>query len=139
MEVSHRTGLGSKNKWIDAYGWLFNFAAVVLFLTASAAANSKNSYSTWSSDFQSLLFGITGSTILARKKAALVLVWVTVGLSGLGVLFRGLVPLDALLWLVWLGLAVWYLKMQRSTRGEDSTAEIRDVSGRWNPTNHFRH
>ncbi|MBI3895888.1 MAG: hypothetical protein HY313_08130 [Acidobacteria bacterium] len=66
--------------------------------------------------FQTLLFGATGLAILQMKKFAVALVWVTVVLSGLGAVFRGLIPLDILLWLVWLGLAIWYSKKQRLLR-----------------------
>ena len=121
-EGVHGTGSGSISKWVDGYGWLFVFASAVSFI-AGLAAISKNSASTASLELQALIFGATGYTILRRENAALVLVWISVGLSGVGVLFRGLVPLDALLWLAWLGLAVWYSTQHGMRCAETSSAE----------------
>jgi hypothetical protein len=74
--------------------------------------------------FQALLFGATGVAILQMSKVAVALIWVTVVLSGFGVLFRGVTPLDLLLWLVGLGLAIWYTnKRKLRTHEHTKTAQ----------------
>jgi hypothetical protein len=46
--------------------------------------------------------------IASRTKIAVTLVWVSITLSALGIVLRGLIPLHILLWLGGLGLAIWY-------------------------------
>lgn len=43
-----------------------------------------------------------------RTRIAVTLVWVSITLSALGIVFRGLIPLHILLWLGGLSLAIWY-------------------------------
>lgn len=70
--------------------------------------------------FQAWFFALTGIMILRAKMIAVPLVWTTVGLSGVGVLFRGLTPLDLILWLAWAGLAAWYTKKKSQLAAWDS-------------------
>jgi hypothetical protein len=58
--------------------------------------------------FQGVLFVGTGVAILGRRRIAVKLVWTVTVLAAIGVAFRGLVPLDILLWLVSLGIAKWF-------------------------------
>jgi hypothetical protein len=95
----------SAQKWATAYGWLFVLAALYSWVVGlmalvagqegSPIADSKLSAS--GALLQALLFGVTGQAIIRNKKIAVVLLWATVALSGLGILFRGLTPLDTVL------------------------------------------
>jgi hypothetical protein len=60
--------------------------------------------------FQAGLFGVTGWAILRKRKFAIKLVWAGTTLAAIGVIFRGLILLDTLVWLVSLALAIWYTK-----------------------------
>jgi vacuolar-type H+-ATPase subunit I/STV1 len=66
---------------------------------------------------QGFLFVATGLAILRKMKIAVKLVWVTVALSGLGVLFRGLIPTDIFVWVLSLLLARWFTKKAREGVG----------------------
>jgi hypothetical protein len=106
------------------YGWFFILAGVFLVATglvnlltgqnvtppATPFGNVKEPIGIVSSLAQGLLFLAAGFAIVRRKKIAVMLVWAVTALSGLGVLFRGLIPLDILVWLLGLGLAIWYAK-----------------------------
>jgi hypothetical protein len=84
-----------------AYGWLFLLAGIVSLFIGIATETGVTIY-------QGLLFGVTGIAIVEMSKFAVALVWTTTVLSGLGVIIRGIIPVDLLLWLVSLGLAIWY-------------------------------
>jgi hypothetical protein len=63
---------------------------------------------------QGLLFAAAGIAILiGRRKTALRLVWTSAVLGALGVVVRGITPLETLLWTGSLGLAIWYTRTQR--------------------------
>jgi zinc-ribbon domain len=111
------------HKWKDAYGWLFLLFGLYLLSTAlmSLIGGHQLTPAAWpfgkakpigvgSALFQALLFSATGLEVIRGKKVAVPLVWATVVLSGLGVLLRGMIPLDMLLWLASVGLAIWYSK-----------------------------
>jgi hypothetical protein len=98
------------NKWVIAYGWLFIAAGLVLICIG---ITQKNTYRLVAHFFQTWLFCTTGVAILLRKKIAPALVWITVALSALGVLFRGVTPLEILLWSANLALAIWYSKQAK--------------------------
>jgi hypothetical protein len=55
-------------------------------------------------------FGAAGLATIRRKKIAVTLLWVSIALSTLGILLRGLIPMDILLWMGGLGLAIWYTR-----------------------------
>jgi zinc ribbon protein len=106
-----------------AYGWLFVLTALYLWIVGLMTLSGRNeltpaalpfanakSVGVGAALFQALLFGATGLAIIRRKKMAVMLVWVSIALSALGILLRGLIPLDILLWVVSLGLALWYTK-----------------------------
>jgi hypothetical protein len=110
-------------RWAMVYGWLFIVAGVSLVVAGLVNLLSGQDVTPPASPFgsakpmgivsslaQGLLFFGAGLAIVRRKKIAVALVWAVTALSGLGVLFRGLVPLDILVWLVSLGLAIWYAK-----------------------------
>jgi hypothetical protein len=111
----------SNYTWETAYGWLFVLGGLYLWVQELIAfyAGTESTPSVLPSLsvkpmdigislLQALLFGATGLAIIRRKKVAVVLVWLNIGLSGLGVLLRGLIPMDLLLWIAGLGLAIWY-------------------------------
>ena len=100
-------------KWVTAYGWLFLVAGIYFLYTGLVTEVGV-------AIFQGLLFGLTGTAILQRTKFAVALVWITVVVSGLGVIFRSITPLDLLLWLMWLGLAIWYTKKRQLRTSNDS-------------------
>ena len=85
----------SINKWVIAYGWLFIAAGLALICIG---ITQKNTYRLVADFFQTWLFCTTGVAILLRKKSAPALVWITVALSALGVLFRGATALEILQW-----------------------------------------
>ncbi len=59
--------------------------------------------------FQTALFGATGFAIgRRRRKTAVALVWTCLGIAALGVVVRGVTPLELLLWLAGVGLAICY-------------------------------
>jgi hypothetical protein len=57
---------------------------------------------------QGLLYLAAGLAVLKRRRIAVNLVWALTILSGLGVLLRGLVPIDILFWIASLWIAKWY-------------------------------
>jgi hypothetical protein len=121
--TSNATKSASVYKWASAFGWLFVLAGLYLWIIAlmtfstgkelthaALPSGSAKSIGVGAGLIQALVFGATGLTIIRRKKIAATLIWVSVALSGLGVLARGLVPLDIFLWIAVLGLTVWYKK-----------------------------
>jgi ankyrin repeat protein len=114
-------------KGATAYGWLFIFTGFCLFIIGVGSVKPLGLFVAL---FQSLLFGATGLAILQMRKIAVSLVWVTTVLSGLGSIFRGLTPLDILLWLVALGLAISYT---RKRRGLENSGVIPMVIAESNP------
>ncbi|MFA5780513.1 MAG: zinc ribbon domain-containing protein [Elusimicrobiota bacterium] len=110
----------SSYKWALAYGWLFIAAAIYLLLsgirTLVTGFDITPSPSLWatrkiglvSSIGQGLLFLATGLAIVKKRIVAIKLVWIVIILDGLGVIFRGIVPLDLMTWIVSFGLAKWF-------------------------------
>ena len=106
----------SPGKVVTLYGYLYIVASAILLTVALLEKNSggtRNATVTLTAFFQAGLFGVTGWSILTGHRWALTLVWVATVLGAIGVLFRGLIPLDLLLWLTSLGLAVWYTRKWR--------------------------
>lgn len=104
-------------KAVMIYGYLYVVASAILLIGAVLEMNSGGARAATvalTAFFQAVLFGVTGRSILTGHRWAVALVWVATVLGAIGVLFRGLVPLDLLLWLTSLGLAVWYTKKTRS-------------------------
>jgi hypothetical protein len=110
------------NKWVTAYGWLFVVAAVYLLVAGLVSVftvqatppaypfGSAKPISVFAALFQAGLFGVTGWAILRKRRFAIGLVWAGTSLAAIGAIFRGLILLDVLVWLVSLGLAIWYTK-----------------------------
>jgi hypothetical protein len=137
-----RAASSTASKAEAAYGWLFIVAAgLLLIIAVSHWAALEPPKSTSDRDLasflfggptaeqqakyerqqqlivvallQALLFGGTGLAILQAGRMAVTLVWVTVVLSGLGAVFRGLSPLELILWFAGAGLAAWYTQKRR--------------------------
>jgi hypothetical protein len=121
--VSNSSKPASGYKWATAYGWLFVLAALSLWIVGLRTFSGGKELTPAASPFgnarvmgggaalfQALLFGATGLAIIRRKKIAVTLLWVSIALSALGILLRGLIPLDILLWMGGLGLAIWYTR-----------------------------
>jgi hypothetical protein len=117
-------------KWVAAYGWFFIAAGLYLITTglitlfasqdvtpSPIAFGQAKRIGLFSAMFQGFLFVATGLAILRKMKIAVRLVWVTVGLSGLGVIFRGLIPMDIFVWVLGLLLANWFTKKAREESG----------------------
>jgi zinc-ribbon domain len=115
--------LASGYKSATAYGWLFVLAGFYLWVTGVMTLGGGQQLTPAASPFgnaramgagatlsQALLFGMTGFALIRRSKIRTALVWASTALSGLGVLLRGFIPLDILLWLAGLSLAIWYTK-----------------------------
>lgn len=113
----------SDYKWATVYGWTFILAGLFLmavgFISLAAsqdltprpyAFGNDKPIGIVSSLAQGLLFTAAGLAIIRRKTIAVTLVWVVTALSGMGVLFRGVIPLDVAVWLLQLLLAIWYAK-----------------------------
>jgi tetratricopeptide (TPR) repeat protein len=108
-------------KWALVYGWFMVAAAAYLLVVAalkllgvqdsmpppSTFAHSQ-SIGTASAMFQGLLWLATGLAILQRRLIAIRLMWAVVILAGLGVLIRGIVPLDLLMWILSVAVAKWF-------------------------------
>ena len=108
-------------KWALVYGWFtIAAAAYLLFVAAlkllgvqdsmpspSLSAHAQ-SIGTASAMFQGLVWLATGLAILQRRLIAIRLMWVVVILAGLGVLLRGIVPLDLLMWILSVAIAKWF-------------------------------
>jgi hypothetical protein len=114
--------------WATVYGWYFVLAGLVCWVMGVLAYVGRpvvhpQLHNTSALLFQALLFGVTGLTIIRNKRIAVMLVWVTMATSGIGVLFRGLTPLDMVLWAASLGLAIWYTKKGPSL-AEKTTAQL---------------
>jgi hypothetical protein len=104
------------------YGWLFVVAAVYLLVTAAItlfaslqatplpALGASQPIGAASAIVQGALFLATGLAILKRRLVAVRLVWVSTALAGLGVLMRGIIPIDLVSWVVTLVLAMWFSK-----------------------------
>lgn len=118
------------NKLVIGFGWLFVAAAVYLLVAGLIAASgtpealphpssfgSNQPITILSALVQAALFGATGWAILLEKNFAVKLVWTTTILAGIGVILRGIVPLDLLVWLVTLGLAIWYARTMSAAPG----------------------
>jgi Ankyrin repeats (3 copies) len=118
------------SKAVTIYGCLYIVAAAILLMVAIVGMNTGRTTSLTSAltaFFQAVLFGVTGWSILKGHRWAVNLVWVTTVLGAIGVLFRGLVPLDLFLWLTSLGLAIWYTRKRRSLVHPDQVnAELAD-------------
>lgn len=98
-------------KGATAYGWLFIIAGLgSLIISASSTALTAFAAGAF---INGLLCIATGIAILRTQKVAVTLIWVNVVLCGIGVLVRRLVPIDILLWLANLGLALWYTRKCR--------------------------
>jgi tetratricopeptide (TPR) repeat protein len=111
----------SSYKWALVYGWFTVVAAAYLLVVAALKllgiqastppptpfAHSP-SIGTASAMFQGLLWLATGLAILQRRLIAIRLMWAVVILSGLGVLVRGIVPLDLLIWILSVVIAKWF-------------------------------
>jgi hypothetical protein len=110
----------SSYKWAFAYGWLFVLAAAYLLISAivtliagveatpAAVPGATRSIGLASAIGQGALFLATGLAILQRRVVAVRLVWVSTIFAGLGVVLRGLIPLDGILWLATFALAKWF-------------------------------
>ena len=64
---------------------------------------------------QGVLLVAAGVQIWSRSAGAVPLIWVNTGLLLVGVLGRGLIPLDILVWFLLLAYAVTYSKRARTT------------------------
>jgi zinc-ribbon domain len=105
------------------YGGLYLVGAVFMIGVALAALTDGPSVLVFGSSrpvsasvafLQAVLFGATGWAILENKRWAVTLVWVTTALSGIGVVFWGIMLADLFLWLVSFGFAIWYTRKTRS-------------------------
>lgn len=137
----------SGHEWATAYGWLFVLTALYLWIVglmtfsggneltpAALPFGNEKSIGVGAALFQALLFGATGLTIIRRKKMAVMLVWVSIALSALGILLRGLIPLDILLWTGGLGLAIWYTKKASPLlKAAQPQVTSEPLAGRTNP------
>jgi ankyrin repeat protein len=104
-------------KGATAYGWLFIIAGSgSLIISVSSTALTAFAAGAFISG---LLCIATGIAILQTQKIAVTLIWVTVVLSGIGVIVRRLVPIDILLWLANLALALWYTNKRRLLTNSD--------------------
>jgi len=112
---------GGTYKWALVYGWFVMAAAAYLLfaggvsllgrqdLTPSAAPlHSQHPMGAVGALFQGILWLAAGLAILQRKLIAIRLIWAVVILAGVGVLFRGIAPLDLLVWLLSAGMAKWF-------------------------------
>jgi hypothetical protein len=119
--VSSTEGQSGSYKWALVYGWFVMAAAAYLLLTgvltllggqdltpSSAPSHSQHPMGAVGALFQGLLWLATGLAILRRKLVAIRLVWAVVILAGVGVLFRGIAPLDLLIWILSAGMAKWF-------------------------------
>jgi hypothetical protein len=108
-------------RWVTAYGWSFIAFGLFLLLTGlitlltsrdvtppAVAFGHAKQIGIVAAIFQGLLWVATGLAIVQKKKIAVKLVWINVALYGLGVLFRGLIPGEILVWLLELLLAIWF-------------------------------
>lgn len=103
------------------FGWFVMACAAYLLITGLLSAFSPNDITPppyWGARqmgaagalFQGLLWAATGLAILQRRKIAIKLLWVITILYGFGILFRGLIPLEILLWIIWLLITIWFSK-----------------------------
>ena len=118
------TSVRRNSRWVAAYGWSFIAFGLFLLITglitlltsqdvtpkAVPFGPAAKQIGVVPAIFQGLLWVATGLAIVRKNKIAVKLVWVNVALSGLGSLFRGLIPGDILVWLLGLLLAIWFTK-----------------------------
>src|ERR1019366_2663740 len=114
-------GISGGYKWAIVYGWFVIAAAAYLLLAGALTllidqdATPRPSPFLHSTPmgaaaalFQGFLWLASGLAILKRKLIAIRLMWAVVILAGLGVLFRGIVPLELLVWLLSVAIAKWF-------------------------------
>lgn len=119
--VPSAAGPSGSYKWAIVYGWFVMAAAAYLLLAAvltllidqdATPRPSPFVHSTpmgaGAALFQGLLWLASGLAILKRKLIAIRLMWAGVILAGLGVLFRGIAPLELLVWLLSVAIAKWF-------------------------------
>jgi len=108
------------------YGWFYVILAAYLLLVGLVSAIGESDVTPAPTPFgaargmgwpvalfQGILWLATGLAILRRKLIAVRLVWTVVILGALGVLFRGIIPADLVIWLLTLGLAKWFADTKR--------------------------
>jgi hypothetical protein len=104
-----------------AYGWLSLIAGMYLLLTTVVSLVTSQQATpppvmggrpigVVAAAFQGLVLLATGIAVLMRNAKATALVWAVTILSGLGVVLRGIIPVDFLLWLLQFAFALWYWK-----------------------------
>jgi hypothetical protein len=106
--------------YLYAVGCFIGTLAAIYFLFSGVTAQQYGyviAAPTWPKQIvlllQAILWAATGVCIMLKRKLALPLVYVGVVTSGLGVLMRGIVPLDLLLYLPTIAI-VFYLRKRRS-------------------------
>jgi hypothetical protein len=105
------------------YGWSFIALGLYLLLTGAVTLLTRQDATLPGTPFghakqtgivaaifQGLLWVAAGLAIVQKKKSAVKLVWAVLVLSGLGVLLRGLIIGDAMLWLLELFTTIWFMK-----------------------------
>lgn len=109
------------------YGWYFivgGLLSLVIAIVSTRPAIAIFSF------LQALFWFATGYTILRNSKIAVRLVWVGIVLGGLGAVARGLSPLEIFLWLITLGLGIWYT----NRRQKIAQSAVGSVASQQTPT-----
>lgn len=122
--TEERLTLPRGHRWIIAYGWLALVTGLYLLFTAGLSlvtdstltpppgVRSQTPIVPVSGLIQGLLFAVNGVAVIRRSRHAYKLTRVVTILAAFGVLFRGLVPVDIVVWLLQLGVTIWLGKHQ---------------------------
>lgn len=97
--------------WLSIVGGLF-----LIFQGWTRLAGASSAAVAAASAFQGFIMLATGIAILRQHSKAVGLVWTSTALFALGVLARGIVPLDLLLWLLLLAFAIWFTKKSKAAK-----------------------
>jgi hypothetical protein len=111
------------------YGWSFIVLGLFLLLTGFITLFTRQDATPPTVAFghakqmgilpaisQGLLWFATGLAIVRKRKIAVKLVWVNFALYSLGVLSRGLIPGEIIMFLLELLLAIWFTKSANVTQ-----------------------
>lgn len=97
------------------FGSLYVSAGVLVFILGIGAQVNGEPETRWLLlTAQGLLFGVTGIQILSKDKSAVTLVWVTAVLGAIGMIARGLVPLDIVGEIGTVIFAIWFQRISQS-------------------------
>jgi hypothetical protein len=107
---------GLKRSWLEtAYACLSTLGGVLLVWQGISWYLDKVGVPLVSI-LQGLVLLAAGQAILRQEPKAVLWVWVSAVMFGLGVLARGIIPVDLLTWFLIVAFAVWFTRKKRAQK-----------------------